>query len=134
MWGYSSVWLERWPVKPEAAGSSPVTPARISLHLAIVMYARVRGTALQGPLTQLVESRTFNPLVIGSSPIRPTTTNVACLWNCPLSLAAKDSALSRRHQGFEFPRGHHFLLPHICSHLSLNLWVGSVLVSHLGHI
>ena len=28
----------------------------------------------------------------------------------PLSLAAKDSALSRRHQGFEFPRGHHLSL------------------------
>ena len=27
--GCSSVWLERWPVTPEVAGSSPVTPAII---------------------------------------------------------------------------------------------------------
>jgi hypothetical protein len=30
---------------------------------------------IDGPLAQLVEQRTFNPLVIGSNPIRPTKTS-----------------------------------------------------------
>ena len=30
LWGCSSAWLERLPVTQEAAGSSPVTPARIN--------------------------------------------------------------------------------------------------------
>ncbi len=30
LWGCSSAWLERLPVTQEAAGSSPVTPAKIN--------------------------------------------------------------------------------------------------------
>lgn len=49
-------------------GSSPVS--RISsLHST---PQEVRSTALFGSLAQLVEHRTFNPLVLGSSPRRPT--------------------------------------------------------------
>ena len=55
-----------------------------------------------GPLAQLVEQGTFNPKVVGSIPTRPTTNHIR-----PHRLAAKDSALSRRQQGFEFPWGHH---------------------------
>ena len=57
-----------------------------------------------GPLAQLVEQGTFNPKVTGSKPVRPTTNHIR-----PHRLAAKDSALSRRQQGFEFPWGHHIL-------------------------
>ena len=63
-----------------------------------------RGTecAGHGPLAQLAEQGTFNPKVAGSRPARPTNRIPG-----PHRLAAKDSALSRRQQGFEFPWGHH---------------------------
>ena len=32
LWGCSSAWLERLPVTQEAAGSSPVTPAKINVN------------------------------------------------------------------------------------------------------
>jgi AICAR transformylase/IMP cyclohydrolase PurH len=60
-----------------------------------------------GPLAQLVEQGTFNPKVAGSKPARPTSATRDTTFIGPHRLAAKDSALSRRQQGFEFPWGHH---------------------------
>ena len=38
LWGCSSAWLERLPVTQEAAGSSPVTPAKIMQILKLFLF------------------------------------------------------------------------------------------------
>ena len=53
--GVQLSWLERWPVTPEVAGSSPVTPA------------------IQAQIAQSVEQGTENPCVRGSIPRLGTT-------------------------------------------------------------
>ena len=66
-------------VIPAVVGSSPIVHPNRGLHAAICLrglqarqVARTRFRE-RGLLAQLVEQLTLNQLVIGSSPIRPTT-------------------------------------------------------------
>ncbi len=48
-------------------------------HVEVATAFRENRVTFDGPLAQLVEQRTFNPLVAGSNPARPTTKSMTYL-------------------------------------------------------
>ena len=73
------------------------------------------GSPLNGGIAQLGERLLCKQEVVGSIPISSTTPRRALTGKRaptnkpgPLRLEAQDTALSRRQQGFESPRGRHY--------------------------
>ena len=66
------------------ARSANAVPALASVER--IASSGLECTVFGGPLAQVVEQRTFNPLVAGSSPARPTNTSRGCVQSQPLSL------------------------------------------------